>query len=171
MEKFKLTLHLRRAIRSRKEKTMHKIMITRMFIIAVLLNFALAALLQPAFASASSDMSPILIQFDKQGGINGIWTGTISGDVEGNLTTQLLSAQQSGPVLHVTFAWIISAGDQSFTAELKGTLNTLTGQVEMDGTVVEGWLLGAQVHEEGQLVDPSTMRFQGTIQVMPATVD
>jgi hypothetical protein len=150
---------------------MYKKIITRMFIIVVLLGCGSVALPHPAFASAANEMSPLVIQFDKQGGANGIWTGTVSGDVEGNLTTQLLSAQQSGPVLHVTFAWIISAGEHSFTADLKGTLNTLTGQVEMDGTVVEGWLLGAQVHEEGQLVDPSTMRFQGTIQVMPTTAD
>ena len=30
-------------------------------------------------------------------------------------------------------------------------------------------LQGAQVHEEGQLVDAATLRFEGTIQVMPAT--
>ena len=30
-------------------------------------------------------------------------------------------------------------------------------------------LQGAQVHEEGQLVDAATLRFEGTIKVMPAT--
>jgi hypothetical protein len=39
----------------------------------------------------------------------------------------------------------------------------------MDGTVVKGYLEGAQVHEEGQLVDPAILRFQGSIQIMPAT--
>ena len=67
--------------------------------------------------------------------------------------------------------WIVEAGDHSFTAILKGTLNTMTGKVEMDGTVVEGWLVGAQVHEEGQLVDPLLGRFQGTISIFPATAD
>ena len=38
----------------------------------------------------------------------------------------------------------------------------------MNGTVVEGYLLGAQVHEEGQLIDADTLRFQGTIQVTAA---
>jgi hypothetical protein len=37
------------------------------------------------------------------------------------------------------------------------------------GTVVEGWLSGAQVHEEGQLVDPATLRFVGEIEIMPAS--
>jgi hypothetical protein len=39
----------------------------------------------------------------------------------------------------------------------------------MDGTVVDGFLQGAQVHEEGQLVDPATLGFEGTIRVMPST--
>jgi len=116
-------------------------------------------------------MSPIRLQFDKHGGASGIWNGTVSGDVEGSLTTQLLSATQAGLILNVTFAWMVSAGEQSFTAVLKGTLNTLTGQVEMDGTIVEGWLVGAQVHEEGQLVDPAIGRFQGKIVIFPATAN
>ncbi len=98
-----------------------------------------------------------------------MWSGTVSGDVEGTLTTELLSLIPSGPVMQVEFAWIVSAGDQSFTAILKGTLNTQTGQVVMNGRIVEGWLTGAQVHEEGQLVDPATSRFQGTITILTAT--
>jgi hypothetical protein len=39
----------------------------------------------------------------------------------------------------------------------------------MNGTVVEGFLEGAQVHEEGQLVDPAALRFQGSIRLMPGT--
>ena len=150
---------------------MDKLILRHVFLIAVLFAFGFAAMPQPVSADTANNMSLIRIQFDKQDGINGTWTGTVSGDVEGDLTTQLLSAWQSGPILHVTFAWIVTAGEQSFVAELKGTLNTLTGQVEMDGTVVEGWLVGAQVHEEGQLVNPNTGRFQGTIQIIPATAD
>ena len=39
----------------------------------------------------------------------------------------------------------------------------------MDGTVVGGWLSGAQVHEEGQLVDLATLRFTGEIRIAPAS--
>ncbi len=38
----------------------------------------------------------------------------------------------------------------------------------MNGTVVEGYRLGAQVHEVGQLIDADTLRLQGTIQVTAA---
>jgi hypothetical protein len=39
----------------------------------------------------------------------------------------------------------------------------------MNGAVIDGWLLGAQVHEEGQLVNPNTLGFEGSIRIMPAT--
>jgi tetratricopeptide (TPR) repeat protein len=75
--------------------------------------------------------------------------------------------------LHVEFDWIIDADDDAydFTARLSGILNTRTGSVVMNGAVVEGWLLGARVHEEGQLVDPATLGFEGSIRLMPATAD
>jgi len=150
---------------------MYKIIFSRIFLITVLAAFALATFPQTNHAVTPANMDPIRLQFDKQGGANGTWNGTVTGDVEGSLTTQLLSATPAGPILNVTFAWIVSAGEQSFTAVLKGTLNTLTGKVEMDGTIVEGWLLGAQIHEEGKLVDPQLGRFQGTITIFPATVN
>lgn len=148
---------------------MFKTTFTRMFITVFLAALTLAAFPQAASAGASGEPIPVQLQFDKQGGANGIWNGSVTGGVEGSLTTQLLSLVPAGPVLKVSFAWIVDAGEQSFTAVLYGTLNTLTGQVEMDGTIVEGWLAGAQVHEEGQLVDPATGRFQGTITILPAT--
>lgn len=150
---------------------MYKTALTRIFLSVVLSAFALTAFPQAAYASTPADQSPIQLQFDKQGGAGGIWNGTVSGDVEGSLTTQLLSLEPAGPILKVRFAWIVSAGAQSFTAVLDGTLNTLTGQVEMDGRVVNGRLAGAQVHEEGQLVDPQLGRFQGTITIFPATAN
>ena len=85
------------------------------------------------------------------------------------LTTRLTSLRVSGPIWHVRFDWIVHAGAQSFVADLGGILNTDTGRVVMDGTVVDGWLRGARVHEEGQLVDSQTLHFVGTIRLMPAS--
>ena len=140
-------------------------------LLALLLVVAIAVAAVPVQAQRSQNNAPVLLHFEKSAIGPGIWEGSVSGDVTGNLRTELTSLRIAGPIWHVTFDWIIDAGDHSFTARLKGTLNTLTGRVVMNGTVVDGWLLGAQVHEEGQLIDPSTFRFQGTIQVMPATAE
>ncbi|HYO80411.1 MAG TPA: hypothetical protein VES20_03350 [Bryobacteraceae bacterium] len=40
-----------------------------------------------------------------------------------------------------------------------------------NGTVIDGYLDGARVHEEGLLVDASTSKFEGTIRIAPKTAD
>jgi hypothetical protein len=150
---------------------MFRTILTRIFLVAVVATCLAAAMPQATSAKATAPQSPVRLQFDKQGGADGIWHGTVTGDVNGALTTQLLSLETAGPILKVSFAWIVDAEDQSFTAVLHGILNTRTGQVQMNGTIVEGWLAGAQVHEAGQLIDPATGRFQGTITIFPATAD
>lgn len=140
-------------------------------LLTLLLVVTIAGVTFPAQAENSLNSAPVYLSFDKILVSQGVWEGSVAGDVTGDLMTELTALQITGPIWHVEFNWIIDAGEHSFTAHLKGTLNTLTGQVIMNGTVVDGWLLGAQVHEEGQLVDPNTLQFQGTIRVMPATSD
>jgi hypothetical protein len=108
----------------------------------------------------------INLTFAKSATEEGIWEGTVAGDVEGNLRTVLLNADTSAPVWRVEFDWIIEAGEQSFTARMRGTLNTKTGAVAMQGKVIEGWMLGARVQEKGQLVDAETSAFEGTIRLI-----
>lgn len=136
----------------------------------------LLALLIPAFlragSAAAEGNAPVYLSFakaDPDGDF--IWNGTVSGDISGSLETRLLSVSQTDKILHVEFDWIVDAGEQSFTARLNGILDTEQGTVTMNGTVIEGYLAGAQVHEEGQLVDPATSGFVGTIQLMPASAD
>lgn len=114
---------------------------------------------------------PVRLQFEKciVDPANGIWEGTVTGDLEGDLRTELLELRVAGIVWHVRFLWIIDAGDKSFVADLNGILNLNTGRVVMNGRVVEGYLEGARVHEEGLLVDPVNSCFAGTIRIMPAT--
>lgn len=142
------------------------------FLLAVLVVVALFGIVvAPHVAAAQAPAAPVRLTFDKSAVAAGVWEGTVGGDVDGDLTTILTALQVSGPIWLVEFDWIVDAGAQSFTAHLSGILNTETGSVVMNGEVVEGWLLGAQVHEEGQLVDADTLRFQGTIQVMPETAN
>jgi hypothetical protein len=116
---------------------------------------------------AASD--PVRLTFDKAAVAAGVWEGTVSGDIEGTLRTVLLALDETGPIWQVRFDWIIGSGERSFTARLDGVLNMQTGAVVMDGTVTEGYLLGARVHETGQLVDSSTSRFTGSISLFPAS--
>jgi hypothetical protein len=106
-----------------------------------------------------------VLTFDKTAVADGVWQGTVGGDIVGTLETHLTDRQVTGSIWHVRFDWIITAGSHSFVADLRGTLDTVTGAVVMDGRVVDGYLQGARVHEEGQLVDPAVSRFQGTIRV------
>jgi hypothetical protein len=126
-----------------------------------------------SIASPASATTPLRLTFEKEAVAVGVWEGSVSGDVDGDLTTVLTSCSGpnpcSGRIWHVEFDWIVNAGAESFTAHLSGILNNATGAVTMDGTVVDGFLQGAQVHEEGQLVNAATLRFEGTIRVMPAT--
>ncbi|HEV2131842.1 MAG TPA: hypothetical protein VGR27_12095 [Longimicrobiaceae bacterium] len=119
--------------------------------------------------AANAPNKPVRLDFEKCAVAAGVWEGTVAGDIEGDLRTELTELRVTGPVWHVRFNWIITAGEQSFTADLKGILNTVTGRVVMNGRIVEGYLAGAQVHEQGQLVDADRSCFAGTIRVMPAT--
>jgi hypothetical protein len=134
-------------------------------------SITLLALLVLAVAPAATAANdPVRVTFDKSiVSPAGIWQGSVDGDVSGGLRTELRSLQVSGPIWHVQFDWIVSAGSESFVARLDGTLNTNTGAVVMNGNVISGFLLGAQVHEDGQLVDPASLRFVGSIRLMPAT--
>jgi len=135
---------------------------------AVLLLVCVGALIAvSAPAAAVSSHQPVHLTFDKHATDPGTWKGTVSGDVSGGLTTQLLGLRVVGPIWFVTFDWIIDAGPQSFTARLSGILDTTTGGVVMTGRVIDGYRLGAMVVERGQLVDQATSEFAGTIDVMP----
>ena len=138
-------------------------MLTRtLLVLAVVTAVAIA----PHAAQAAS---PYRVTFDKHSVGTGVWAGTTGGDADGQLTSKLQSLEVTGSIWHITVDWIVDAGDRSFTARLKGTLNTETGRVVMNGRVINGWNDGARVHESGRMVDPETGRFQGTIRIAPET--
>jgi hypothetical protein len=125
---------------------------------------ALAALLLVGLVSAQG----IDLTFEKAAVGDTVWTGRVSGDVDGVLTTVLISADTSASIWQVEFYWIVTADDpaRSFIARMTGTLNTETGEVAMSGHVVDGYREGARVEERGQLVDPERSAFEGTITVL-----
>jgi hypothetical protein len=129
-----------------------------------------AALLTLASSTAAP---PLQVDFVKHlvDPDNLAFEGTVTGAVSGGLASRRVSLDgESGPVQHLTFEWKVS-GAHAFTALTSGTLNTRTGAVVMNGRVVDGYLTGARVHEEGQLVDPGTFTFAGFLRLMPSTAD
>jgi hypothetical protein len=138
----------------------------------VILAAVLLATTALGATSLSAANDPVRVTFDKHLVDAAAFTfaGTTDGDAPGTLTSQLVSIEDvSGPVYHVTFDWFVSAGAKSFVARTSGIWNTEKGLVNMNGSVTSGYLVGAQVHEQGQLVDAATLRFQGVIQLLPAT--
>jgi hypothetical protein len=141
----------------------------------VLMLAALVASTALCGSSASASSAPVQVDFVKHVVDPGnlVFEGSMSGAVNGSMTSRLVSLNGvSGPNYHITFDWIVSAGAQSFTARTTGTWNTLTGRVGMNGKVTSsGYLSGARVHEEGHLVDPSSLTFAGFLRLLPATAE
>ena len=129
------------------------------------------AVLTAIMIVSTAAFSQVNLTFDKSAVADGVWIGTVAGDVTGRLVTVLVAADQSQPVWDVDFYWIIIADDptQSFIERLEGTLNSETGAVAMTGSVDDGYQQGASVTEAGQLQDQATMRFTGTIELSAAT--
>lgn len=136
---------------------------SRMLLLVTL--FVLLAAALPAFAGNDLGEGSVLatLSFDKSAVSEGIWEGLVTGDVSGALRTELTGIRTVGPLWFVEFNWIVDAGDQSFTVAATGTLNTLNGTAVMTGRVVEGEWLGATMYEQGQMIDPATGHFEGTI--------
>ena len=133
--------------------------------IGMLLALLCAVLMLLGAVSAQSANAPLELTFEKcdpEGDF--VWNGTVSGDVAGDLTTMPTFVDDTQKVWQVAFDFVIG-GEQPMILHLVGTLNTNTGQVVLNGEVVEGDLQGARVHEMGQLVDAEQSCFEGTISI------
>lgn len=135
---------------------------------------ALAVAVVAVGASSATAQPPIQVDFVKHAPDPAVFVfeGSVAGAVTGSLASHLVTLNAvTGPIYHVTFEWNVTAGTKSFTADTSGTWNTLTGAVVMNGRVVAGYLKGAQVHEEGQLLDPASLTFGGFLRLLPGTAE
>ncbi len=120
-------------------------------------------------AAAGVTQAAVELAFVKAAVSDTVWVGTVTGDLEGVLTTVLIDADTSQPIWSVVFYWIVTAAepDRSFVARLAGTLDSETGEVAMSGPVVEGYRVGAMVEERGQMFDVERAAFEGSILIHP----
>jgi hypothetical protein len=107
-------------------------------------------------------------------------TGPSGGDVPGTFAGTVLSrdAFENGTIVQLE-AWyeVIGANPaHSFKAHIEGKQNNETQTAVFNGTIIEGWLLGAQVHVTYDRIAPcpafgQAVCFTGVIRVMPGSAN
>jgi hypothetical protein len=96
------------------------------------------------------------------------WQGTVTGTFSGRTQAAFRLLGTEGVTWHLSSAWSVDAGANSFVAQLKGIYNAQTGQTTMNGNVTEGYRMGRPVHLDGNLVSvPQRFRFTGTLRITP----
>ena len=113
--------------------------------------------------------------------------GVTGGDVPGTYAGTVLSRDpfDNGTIvqLEARYGVIAADGAHSFVAHIEGKQNNSALQAVFNGTVIEGWLVGAQVHVTYDVIDPAPGTscvpaapvnrrcFQGTIRIMPGSAN
>jgi hypothetical protein len=113
--------------------------------------------------------------------------GVTGGDVPGTFAGAVLSRDpfDNGTIVQLEARYEVTGADpaHSFVAQIKGAQNNQTQQAVLNGTVISGWLAGAQVHVTYDIIPPAagiscvpqapvnTRCFQGTIRLMPGSAN
>ncbi len=145
-----------------------------MRLMLVLVPAVAGAVLAVGTPAAQADRSkPIVVTFEKHlvDPENLVFAGTSGGKAKGDLMSRMVpgSLTIDGAIWHFAFEWTVNGKSphKSFVARTSGTFDTTTGRVVMEGSVIDGWLEGAPVHEQGQLIDPATFTFAGELAIDP----
>ncbi|HET9262979.1 MAG TPA: hypothetical protein VFO14_08050 [Vicinamibacterales bacterium] len=106
--------------------------------------------------------------------------GVTGGDVPGTFAGTVLSRDpfENGNIvqLEARYEVIDPAGVHSFVAHISGKQNNQTQEAVFNGTITEGWLVGAQVHVTYDVIRPcpefgQSVCFTGVIRVMSGSAD
>lgn len=141
-------------------------------------------LLTPAVAAGQFDQAnPVEITYTKWTRVVGSITlleGFTGGDVVGTFVGEVLQSQLSsdGAIRRLEAVYGVQAGNQSFTALIRGGRTNNPGDAILDGVILAGWRTGAEVHVEFKVIPTSSPLyaacygvpagltcFQGTISV------
>ena len=106
--------------------------------------------------------------------------GVTGGDVPGTFAGAVLSRDpfDNGTIVQLEARYEVIGQDaaHSFVAHIEGKQNNETQTAVFNGTIIEGWLLGAQVHATYDRIAPcpqfgKSVCFTGVIRVMSGTAD
>ena len=113
--------------------------------------------------------------------------GVTGGDVPGTFAGAVLSrdAFDNGTIVQLEARYEVTGADpaHSFVAHIEGKQNNPTQRAVLNGTVIQGWLVGAQVQVTFDVVQPpagtscvpaapvNSRCFQGTIRILPGSAN
>ena len=85
--------------------------------------------------------------------------GVTGGDVPGTFAGAVLSRDpfENGTIVQLEARYEVTGADpaHSFVAHIEGKQNNATQQAVLNGTVIAGWLVGAQVHVTFDVIVPA----------------
>jgi hypothetical protein len=134
----------------------------------------------------ASGRDPVEVTFTKWGtGVPGAFTGVTGGDVPGMFAGTVLSSDpfDNGTIVQLEARYKVTGANHSFTAQIEGKRNVPTQHAVLTGTVIGGWLVGAQVQVTFDVIaaqaDISCVPqapvnrtcFQGTIRILPGSAN
>jgi hypothetical protein len=149
-------------------------------IYATLAAAALAVSLLAPTSARADDSAPVHLTFEKTLAGPGPapylfhFTGSFSGDFSGQLWVGQLVREfvdEQHQIVHVVADYVFTADDgiHSFTARVEGHANFHTSEAVLNGVVTAGWLEGAQVQDEFDILGGG--HFQGTFRISPASAE
>ena len=106
--------------------------------------------------------------------------GVTGGDVPGTFAGAVLSRDpfDNGIIVQLEARYEVIGQDaaHSFVAHIEGKQNNETQKAVFNGTIIRGWLLGAQVHATYDRIAPcpafgKAVCFTGVIRVMPGSAN
>ncbi|HEX3053713.1 MAG TPA: hypothetical protein VHP83_23850 [Aggregatilineaceae bacterium] len=100
------------------------------------------------------------------------WMGSVDTDLDGspdgNLAYHTTTARAEGKTVHMHGEYTVETDFYKFTADMSLELNQTTGSIRGSGLITDGWLDGARVHLEAELVPGGSA---GILRLMPGSAD
>jgi hypothetical protein len=131
--------------------------------------------------------APIEVTFTKWVTVFPAFEGVAGGDVPGKFTATVLSREpfDNGTIVQLEAEYRVNAANpaHSFVVHIEGKSNNPTQHAVLNGTVISGWLAGAQVHVTFDAIAAAagircvptapvnTRCLQGTIRILPGSAN